>query len=492
MSSLNEGSFLLKGGVNLAITVQGTKVKEYEPSSVIAQAANNVRGQTNTGQTPYSQPNYGPGRINQTLGYMQDLIMGQGYGGGQGQQGGSQAFQFTGSQPFSYNADSDPAYQAALSAAKRNIADQQANTNAFLRAGGQGKSSYSETVANQIGAREMARVSDTVIPQLVQQAYQRYSDQAARDLQLQQMNYGAQQEAERNRINDLANLFARQYQYDVQRPMDEAQLTGNYLPSEAREAAIQSLMGSGQQSADGIRAQLASLGINPDLYGTNGAQAPMGIRTLAGQQMDLAKMQAENDIALNWDRMALAKRQANNDAALAWSQLSGHMLYPQQDWTGYQRQVKRGDQPLTLGGMQQQQAQQQQQFGQQQQLWQNQMQERQFNENVRQYGLDYALRQLGQQQQYQMGQDRLALDEARFGYDMATAGSNNSSPNYSVDPKTLVDQITRQFSVTDPKTGNTSIPPGSELKIGQVIASANMSLADKAYVAQLLGVRLPN
>lgn len=475
----------------MAITVQGTKVREYQPNSVIAQAANNVRGQTSTGQTSYSQPNYGPGRINQTLGYMQDMIMGPGYGGGQGQQGGfnsSQAFQFTGAQPFSYNADSDPAYQAALSTAKRNIADQQANTNAFLRAGGQGKSSYSETVANQIGAREMSRVSDTVIPQLVQQAYQRYSDQSARDLQLQQMNYGAQQEAERNRINDLANLFARQYQYDVQRPMDEAQLTGNYLPSEAREAAIQSLTGSGQQSkqADDIRA----LGINPDLYGANGAQAPMGIRTLAGQQMDLSKLQAENDIALNWDRMALAKRQANNDAALAWSQLSGHMLYPQQDWTGYQRQVKRGDQPLTLGGMQQQQSQQQQQFNQQ-------LQERQFNENVRQYGLDYALRQLGQQQQYQMGQDRLALDEARFGYDMATTGNRTTQPNYTMDPNTLVKMLTERFGVVENGTDSQPTIPRNmsdtqKVEIGSIIESANMSLADKVYVAQLLGVQLPN
>lgn len=463
----------------MAITVQGSIVKKDEPKSVIAQAASNVRGQTSAGQTPYSQPNYGPGRINQTLGQMQDYINGP-------------SFQFTGpQQPFSYDADSDPAYQAALATARRNIADQQANTNAFLRAGGQGKSSYSETVANQIGAREMSRISDTVIPQLVQQAYQRYSDQANRDLQVQQLNYGVS----RDKISDLANLYAHQYQYDVQRPMDEAQLTGNYLPGEAREA-IQDLLGLKQQAeakgitaaerqqlsrqADGIRAQLAALGIDPSLYGADvnyakASQNTPGIRTLAGQQMDLAK------------------RKANNEAAMGWSQLSGRVLFPQQDWTGYLRQIQRGNSPLTLGGMQQQLAQQQQQFGQQQQLWQNQMQERQFAENVRQFGLDYALRQLGQQQQYQMGQDRLALDEARFGYDMATAGANNSSrPNYSIDPKTLVDQITRQFGVTDPMTGNTSIPAGSEMKIGQVIAAANMSLEDKAYVAKLMGVRLPN
>ena len=80
-------------------------------------------------------------------------------------------------QPFSYDPQSDPAYQAALERARQNIQREQANTNAFLRARGQGRSSYSETVANQIAANAMSQLENEIVPALVQQAYQRYRDQ---------------------------------------------------------------------------------------------------------------------------------------------------------------------------------------------------------------------------------------------------------------------------------------------------------------------------
>jgi len=476
------------------MAIQGTVVSsrplEDDKNKVIAQAAQNVRnGSTATvnAPQPFTQPG---GRVNNTLSQIQDFINGP-------------SFQFTGPQQWSYNAESDPAYQAALSTAKRNIDDQQANTNAFLRAGGQGKSSYSESVANQIGSREMARVSDTVLPQLMQQAYQRYSDQANRDMQLQQMNYGVQ----RDKIGDLANLYAQQYQYDVTRPMDEAQLTGTYLPGEAREA-IQNLLGLKQQAeakgitkearaelskqADGIRGQLSALGIDPTLYGADvqynkaKLQNP-GFRTIAGQQLDLAN------------------KQANNSAAMGWSELTGQMLYPQNDWSGYQRQAKRGDSPTTLPAQQMDINRQQfdlskqrmdmdrQQMGwdQQQRLFQNNMQERQFNENVRQFGLEYAMRELQNQQQYGLGLDRQALDEARFGLDMESAANRTDKANYTMNPKTLMDIISQQYGVQDLTTGQTKVPDGMKQQIAGIIGSANMSLDDKILTAKMYGIELP-
>lgn len=470
------------------MAIQGTVVSsrplEEDKNKVIAQAAQNVRnGSTATANAPqpFTQPG---GRVNNTLSQIQDFINGP-------------SFQFTGPQQWSYEADADPAYQAALSTAKRNIADQQANTNAFLRAGGQGKSSYSESVANQIGSREMARVSDTVLPQLMQQAYQRYSDQANRDMQLQQMNYGVQ----RDKIGDLANLYAQQYQYDVTRPMQEAELTGTYLPGEAREA-IQNLLGLKQQAedkgisregraelskqADGIRAQLSAMGIDPTLYGADVAynkaklQNP-GFRTLAGQQLDLSN------------------KQANNSAAMGWSELTGKMLYPQNDWSGYQRQVNRGDSPITLSGQQMDLSKQkmnmdrqQMQLDQQQRLFQNSMQERQFNENVRQFGLEYAMRELQNQQQYGLGLDRQALDEARFGLDMESAGNRTDKANYTMTPKALVDMLTQQFG-EQPKDGmgTPKIPDGMKQQIASIIGSANMSLEDKIFTAKTMGIELP-
>ncbi|EJW14460.1 hypothetical protein M5X00_30020 [Paenibacillus alvei] len=469
------------------MAIQGTVVSsrplEEDKNKVIAQAAQNVRnGSTATANAPqpFTQPG---GRVNNTLSQIQDFINGP-------------SFQFTGPQQWSYDADSDPAYQAALSTAKRNIADQQANTNAFLRAGGQGKSSYSESVANQIGSREMARVSDTVLPQLMQQAYQRYSDQANRDMQLQQLNYGVQ----RDKIGDLANLYAQQYQYDVTRPMDEAQLTGTYLPGEAREA-IQNLLGLKQQAevkgitkearndlskqADGIRAQLSAMGIDPTLYGADvqynkaKLQNP-GFRTLAGQQLDLAG------------------KQANNAAAMGWSELTGHMLYPQNDWSGYQRQVQRGDSPTTLPGQQMDLSKQkmnmdrqQMQWDQQQRMFSNTMQERQFNENVRQFGLEYAMRELQNQQQYGLGLDRQALDEARFGLDMEAAANRGEKANYTMNPKTLMDIISQQYGVQDLATGQTKVPDGMKQQIAGIIGSANMSLEDKILTAKMYGIELP-
>ncbi|MCM3294129.1 hypothetical protein M3661_28950 [Paenibacillus sp. MER 180] len=466
-------------------TVVSTRPLEEDKNKVIAQAAQNVRnGSTATANAPqpFTQPG---GRVNNTLSQIQDFINGP-------------SFQFTGPQQWSYEADSDPAYQAALSTAKRNIADQQANTNAFLRVGGQGKSTWSETVANQIGAKEMARVSDTVLPQLMQQAYQRYSDQANRDMQLQQMNYGVQ----RDKIGDLANLYAQQYQYDVTRPMQEAELTGTYLPGEAREA-IQNLLGLKQQAedkgisregraelskqADGIRAQLSAMGIDPTLYGADVAynkaklQNP-GFRTLAGQQLDLSN------------------KQANNSAAMGWSELTGQMLYPQNDWSGYQRQVNRGDSPITLSGQQMDLSKQkmnmdrqQMQLDQQQRMFQNSMQERQFNENVRQFGLEYAMRELQNQQQYGLGLDRQALDEARFGLDIENSANRTQKTNYSMKPTTMIDLLTKQFGEM-PKDGNgpSKIPYSMHDQVSALIETSDMSLEDKIFTAKTLGIEPKN
>lgn len=214
-------------------------------------------------------------------------------------------YQFKGPTEFTYDPQNDPAYISQLAEARKNIATQQSNTNAQLRATGQGKSSWSESVANQIGTNAMDSIANNLVPTLMNQAYQRYTDNANRDLQVQQLNYGAQQD----QFSNLANLFANQYQYDVTRPMQEAELTGNYLPGEARQA-IANLLNLKQQAetpgitaqersglskqADVIRAQLQSLGIDPSGYGANVSSATarnnnQGIRTLQGQQLDLTR-----------------------------------------------------------------------------------------------------------------------------------------------------------------------------------------------------------
>ncbi|ANY67318.1 hypothetical protein BBD42_13165 [Paenibacillus sp. BIHB 4019] len=197
--------------------------------------------------------------------------------------------------PFSYDINTDPAYQAALALAKQNISQQQSDTNAQLRATGQGKSSYSETVANQIGTKEMGRISTEVVPTLMQQAYQRNQDQIANN----------------------GNLYSLQNQEYFQNPITESAVTGNYMSGEARNA-IDQLLSLKQQAetkgitaearsglssqADQIRAFLQSQGINPELFGANVSAntatsniGQAGTRTLQGQQTDLQNKQA------NWN-----------------------------------------------------------------------------------------------------------------------------------------------------------------------------------------------
>ncbi|WP_339297561.1 hypothetical protein MKY92_21645 [Paenibacillus sp. FSL R5-0623] len=49
----------------------------------------------------------------------------------------------------------------------------------------------------------MESIANNLVPQLMQQAYQRYNDDANRDLQVQQMNYGVGQDT----IGNLGNLY---------------------------------------------------------------------------------------------------------------------------------------------------------------------------------------------------------------------------------------------------------------------------------------------
>lgn len=194
--------------------------------------------------------------------------------------------------PFQFNADTDQGYQAALRAAQQNLQVSQKNTNAQLRASGQGKSSYSETVANQLANQSNENIANNILPQYVQQAYQRYQDNIA----------------------NQSNLYGLQYQQDVTTPQNEAQLTGNYVPP-AAQSAINGILALKQQAeatgttaaqrtelskqADVLRAQLQSLGIDPTKYGANvnaataaGTQQ-QGIRTLAGQAQDLSKQESQ-------------------------------------------------------------------------------------------------------------------------------------------------------------------------------------------------------
>lgn len=228
--------------------------------------------------------------------------------------------------PFTYDAESDPAYQAAVKAAQQNLAVNQKNTNAQLRATGQGKSSYSETVANQLAHQSEENIANNILPQYAQQAYGRYQDNIA--------NQG--------------NLYNLQYNQDVTTPMNESQITGIYQNA-AVKAALATINENKQkaeapgvtaaqrmvynQEANKARSILDSNGIDSSKYGAdvnskNINFANVGIRTLAGQSQDLSA-QAQ----------ALAKQEQEYNQGITNAQLTGVMPDGSKTTAEQQRQL---------------------------------------------------------------------------------------------------------------------------------------------------------
>lgn len=150
----------------------------------------------------------------------------------------------------------------------------------------------------------------------------------------------------------------------------------------------------------------------------------------------------------------LQRKQANLNAALAVGEATGRLVSPQQDWSGLFRQATRSDTPLNLAGQQFQSAEDQRRFS-------NEMILREFNENVRQFGLEYALRQAAQdldRQRLLLQEDDNARQWAALEASLAGAGSGGDSTGnltanqllqsirslYSVDGQLPTDEATRE------------------------------------------------
>ncbi|MED5019340.1 hypothetical protein P9847_18725 [Paenibacillus chibensis] len=446
---------------------QPTNTPTQPASNPMVQAANSVKVGTTSSYTPYSSP------TQNTLSQIQDLL------------NKNSGFQYKGPDPFTYDPQSDPAYQSQLAEAKRNIADQQVDTNAVLRAQGQGKSSYSELVQQQIGDKTLASLADTLVPQLMQQAYQRYNDSANRDLQVQQLNYGTQQDA----VANLANLYGLQDKEYFQNPITEAQLTGNYLPNEAKQA-ISNLLELKQQAeakgitaeqrvglsqqADVLRAKLQALGVDPSFYGADksysqASQSNPGIRTLAGQAQDLAS------------------KQANLQAAATYMDATGKVVTPQSDWSGYARQAANPNAMDTLAG--QQLAYQKARDAISDQQW-----KMKFDEDVRQFGLNYALSNLQETNQQAYREAQLALsqdDNTRAWLTYGDSLNQAAQSKYSgMSANQIYDALKSTFTKKDPNTDQLYIPNDQATKqqIYQQVMASGLPDGQDVQVMTMLGL----
>jgi len=197
---------------------------------------------------------------------------------------------------FSYDPNSDPAYQAALKRAQANIDVGNSQAQAEMNRRGILNSTITSDRMGEIASAEMGNVETTVIPQLMQQAYQKYID-AQNQEQQRFTNLGA-----------LSDKYNNEDQRSIDNNFTEANITGNYLP-EAAKPIISQILQLKQQAeapgitaadkaqlsarADGYRAKLISLNVDPSAYAAtvnhNNASLNPGIRTIAGQQLDASK-----------------------------------------------------------------------------------------------------------------------------------------------------------------------------------------------------------
>lgn len=169
---------------------------------------------------------------------------------------------------FSYNPQSDPAYQAAVRQAQANAATASGNAEAEMNRRGILNSTITGDRVAQIQQAEMGRVSDTILPQLMQQAYQRYNDGQQLALQQGQLT-GYYQSPEMKQQYYIVNQAKQDY--------------ANAKTPEERIAA--------HQRADAARGLIEQQGGNAGLVGANvtaaqaGAnQGKYGIETMAHQQ----------------------------------------------------------------------------------------------------------------------------------------------------------------------------------------------------------------
>lgn len=123
-------------------------------------------------------------------------------------------FQFKAPAAFNYDQNTDPQYQSALKGALRNAQTAQSNAMVGLGSRGIANSSVAVDRSNQIQQRAVGDVQTNILPQLIQQAFQRYQDSANRDYQTQVANYGAGQDQIKNQ-GALAGYFNNLDQVDV-------------------------------------------------------------------------------------------------------------------------------------------------------------------------------------------------------------------------------------------------------------------------------------
>lgn len=172
------------------------------------------------------------------------------------------------------NIQSDPAYQAALREAQRNTQTAAGNTAALTNSRGILDSTITSDRIGQQAQQNYGHVSDTILPQLMQQAYGRYQDEVNNDYRNQLANYQSSQDQIGN-LSKYAGTLSDLSQRDLDNQFRDGQAAD-------------------QQKQSNWNAYLQSVGLTGDLgtgpksdYSLLGGNS--GKRSLAGQEFDQSK-----------------------------------------------------------------------------------------------------------------------------------------------------------------------------------------------------------
>lgn len=226
-------------------------------------------------------------------------------------------FQFKAPTAFSYDQNTDPQYQNALQGALRNAQTAQSNALVGLGSRGIANSSVAVDRSNQIQQRAVGDVQTNILPQLIQQAFQRYQDSANRDYQTQLGNYGAQQDQLKNQ-GALAGYFNNLDQQDV---TNQRNASADALQNKnANWGAYLDSVGLTSNLGDGPKADwslLGGIGGAPSFEGqkyidTKERQGRLDTLDEAQQKATIANMNSDNARAAAADARASGNQQLAN------------------------------------------------------------------------------------------------------------------------------------------------------------------------------------
>ncbi|WP_059049988.1 hypothetical protein [Paenibacillus senegalimassiliensis] len=347
--------------------------------------------------------------------------------------------------PFSYDRDSDPAYQTAVSRARSNIEQGNSAAQAEMNRRGILNSTITSDRMGEIASQEMGRVESEIAPQLEQAAYQRYLN----DLQRQDQQLA--------NVGSVASMYLSEDQRGIDNTNTRAGLTG-YLPGgEEAQGLVNQLLTLKQQAeapgitaadrsrlsnqADGVRAMLSQMGVDASAYGANvdfatASQTAPSIRTLAGQQLDLQRQGQSFNQGFSQEQFAYQQaRDAISD----------------QQWRAA------------------------------------------FDQSAQQFGINYALNMLQENNQQAYREAQVALgwdDNDRQWVSLEQDRLRSTSPEYSgMTPTQILDAARQRFS-KNTDDGRTVIPqdPVTKKKVYEFVGSMGLPLGQDDQVMMSLGL----